>query len=94
MHPTLDEMHAEEERRGIREWGRIRERGRWRYIWTRGILLWAGLFSSGQLLGYWLSGRLSWPLVLFITSASLAGGCFFGAASWKSREKEFSDRQS
>ena len=76
-----------------RRWPAIRARGRTHFILVRGMLAWGGMMFIAGLVAMWLM-RSPPPRVLpgFVAITALlcvAGGAFWGAATWHLNEKIF-----
>jgi hypothetical protein len=71
------------------EWGKIRQTGRSRYVWRRGVLGWVGLLALGGSLGRFLTGSTPWIVYTWIVFANLIGGFCLGQWYWRTAEREY-----
>jgi hypothetical protein len=72
------------------EWGRIRQRGKKRFIWLCGVLWWAAVIGLGWSLGMFLFGDQRSVLVLLLTPAIFAiCGYLYGRVQWRFAERQY-----
>lgn len=86
---SFENAKAQAIRESHRRWTQTRSRGRQRYAWIHGVLLWGGLLAAGFCVGQFLAGRFH-PIVALITIATCAvGGYLVGVVKWKHNEQVY-----
>ena len=83
-------------------WAKLRQRGRTRFIWARGVLRW-GLTTALLwwlfmfCVDYWLVGDWSWlGLIIYLLIAVVVfptAGFYWGSWTWTKNESKYDDRK-
>ncbi len=80
---TFENAKDQAIRESHRRWAQTRSRGRQRYVWLHGVLLWGCLLAAGFCAGQLIAGRFH-PIVALTTVAVCAvGGYLVGVVKWK-----------
>lgn len=81
------ELNAENLYSEWKEWGRIRQRGRSRFIWLRGVLPFFLMGVAFALFAWKQEADWAWIFVLLLWAKVC--GALFGYGFWKMAEKQY-----
>lgn len=92
MANDLSAQQIEREAKWAERWEETRARGRWRFIWTRGVAGWGvpvGILTLAW--RWWDAGTRPTVSTILVTVVVIviAGGISFGAIVWRRAERNY-----